>query len=70
MRLGSRVSPSIFGLVFMGIVMFLNWRCVDDLFLNVVYALWRLMLFAINLIIMCGMFVWCSLCVCVYIDCV
>ena len=30
----------------------LNWCCVDILFLNVV-----------NLRIVCGMFVWCSLCV-------
>ena len=33
---------------------FLNWRCVDVLFLNVVYALRYLV---------CEMFVWCSLCV-------
>ena len=71
--LGSRVSPSIFGLMFMGSVMLsicstscvlysagscvkivhvvfvwaedfiFNWRCVDVLFLNVVYALRPLM---------------------------
>ena len=32
---------------------FLNWRCVDVLFLNMVYALRPL-------IMVCGMFVWCS----------
>ena len=41
----------------------LNWRCVGVLFLNVVYALQPLMSFAINLRMVCGMFVWCSLCV-------
>ena len=41
---------------------FLNWRCFDVLFLNVVYALRHLM-FAMYLIMVCGMFVWCSLCV-------
>ena len=35
----------------------LNWRCVDVLFLNVVYGLRPLM----YLIMVCGMFVWCSL---------
>ena len=37
---------------------FLNWRCVDVVLLNVVYAL-----FAMYLIMGCGMFVWCGLCV-------
>ena len=37
---------------------FLNWRCVFCLFLNVVYALRPLMLFAMYLIMVCGMFVW------------
>ena len=41
----------------------LNWRCVDVLFLNVMYALWYLMWFSMNLIMVCGMFIWCSLCV-------
>ena len=45
---------------------YVNWRCVDVLFLNVVYALRPLTLFAMYLIMVCGMFVWCSLCV----DCV
>ena len=45
---------------------FLNWRCVDVLFLNVVYALQPLMLFVMNLIMVCELFVWCSLCVSVY----
>ena len=49
---------------------FLNWRCVEVLFLNVVYALRPLMLFAMYLIMVCGMFVWCSLCECVHVDCV
>ena len=40
---------------------FLNWRCVDVLFLNVVYALRPLMYFAMYLTMVCGMFVWCSL---------
>ena len=40
---------------------FLNWRCVDVLFLNVVYALRLLMKFSMYLIMVCGMFVWCSL---------
>ena len=40
---------------------FLNWRCVDVLFLNVVYALHPLMLFAMYLIMVCGKFVWYSL---------
>ena len=31
---------------------FLNWRCVYVLFLNVVYAL----------LLVCGMFIWCSVC--------
>ena len=35
----------------------LNWRCVDDLFLNVVYALRPLMYIAINVRMVCGMFV-------------
>ena len=47
---------------------FLNWCCVDVLFLNVVYALRPLMQFAMYLIMECGMFVWCSLCV--HVDCV
>ena len=47
---------------------FLNWRCVDGLFLNVVYALRPLMEFTMTLVMVCGMFVWCSLCV--YVDCV
>ena len=34
----------------------LNWRCIDVLFLNVVYALRPLMWFAMNLRIVCGMF--------------
>ena len=41
---------------------FFNFRCVDVFFLNVVYALRPLMQFAMNLIMVCGMFVWCSLC--------
>ena len=41
----------------------LNWRCVDVLFLKVVYALRQFMKFAMYLIMVCGMFVWCSLCV-------
>ena len=40
---------------------FLNWCCVDVLFLYVVYALRHLMQFAMYLIMVCGMFVWCSL---------
>ena len=40
---------------------FLNWRCVYDLFLNVVYALRPLMEFAMYVIMVCGMFVWGSL---------
>ena len=43
---------------------FFNWRCVDVLFLNVVYALHPLIYFYLYLIKVCGMFVWCSLCVC------
>ena len=35
---------------------YLNWRCVDVLFLNVVYDFRPL-------IMVCGKFVWCSLCV-------
>ena len=42
---------------------FLNRRCVNVLFLNVVYALRPLMSFAMYLIMVWGMFVWCSLCV-------
>ena len=41
----------------------MNWRCVDVLFLNVVYALRPLMKFTMYFIMVCGMFVWCSLCV-------
>ena len=37
-----------------------SWRCVDVLFLNVVYALRP---FAMYFIMVCGKFVWCSLCV-------
>ena len=40
---------------------FLNRRCVYVLLLKVVYALRPLMQFAIYLIMVCGMFVWCSL---------
>ena len=40
---------------------FLNWRCVYVLFVNVVYSLRPLILFAMYLTMMCGMFVWCSL---------
>ena len=39
---------------------FLNWRCVNVSFLNVVYALRHLMWFAMYLIMVCEMFVWCS----------
>ena len=42
---------------------FLNWSCVDVLFLNVVYALRPLMKFAMHLIMVCGLIVWCRLCV-------
>ena len=31
----------------------LNWRCVDVLFLNVVYTLQHLMKFAMNMIMVC-----------------
>ena len=41
----------------------MNWCCVDVLFLNVVYAFRSLMWFAMNFVMMCGMYVWCSLCV-------
>ena len=34
-----------------------NWRCVDVLFLNVVYVLRAWMYFTMNLKIMCGIFV-------------
>ena len=47
---------------------FLIWRCVDVFFLNVVYTLRHLMKFAMTLIMVCEIFVWCSLCV--YVDCV
>ena len=40
-----------------------NWRCVEVSFLNVVYALRSLMWFTMYLIMVCEMFVWCSLCV-------
>ena len=46
---------------------FLNWCCVDVLLLNVVYAFLPLMQSAMYLTIVCGMFVWCSICVSVRI---
>ena len=44
---------------------FLNWRCVHVLFLNVCSAA-----FDVVCDVFCGMFVWCSLCVRVYVGCV
>ena len=45
----------------------LNWRFVDEWFLNVVYAMRLLMLFAMYLSMVCGMLVCVSLSINVYV---